>query len=436
LLIVGAGIGGYAGARTLQSLAGAEKARIFRVSDTNYLLFTPMLAEVVGGVVEPWHVASPVRKSLKRVDFVHGRVTGVDAERRMLAFRPNLDRDESTIHYDHLIVAAGSVPSSHGVPGVEEHSLPFRTLPDASTLHNHVVALLEEADATEDHSARNGLLTFAAIGGGYSGVECILQLCDLCHALVEDYEQLEASDLRFVLVHSHERLMPQVTENLAHYTRKKLDEKGIECIFGVHANRIDTDRILLEDGREIRTHTPVWTAGLRPAPLIAEMPGDRSRAGALRTDAHLRVQGADRIWAVGDCAQIPNVLDDGEPFPLTAQHAERQGRHVAENVWKQLRGEPTEPLRYRSPGMLVPLGRHDAVAEIYGWTFAGIGAWFIWRTVYWWLLPGLAKKFRVAMDWTAELLFGRDVVLTQDPLVLGSRRTRRTSSAAGIDRDA
>lgn len=434
IVILGSGFGGYTAARTLEQILAPGEAAIHLVSENNYHLFTPMLAEVAGGSVDPWHIAVPVRKALPRTDFVHGRVDAIDLERREVTYLPKLDEPAERLAFDQLIVALGSEPDFHQTPGVAEHGMPFRLLADASRLRNHVIALLEEADAESDHSTRSALTTFVVIGGGYSGVEAITHLRDLARDLIRDYEDIDPGMLRFVLVHSHERLVPQIGDRLADYVQRKLQREGIDLVLGEHVVEVDARSVTLESGQVIPTHTPVWTAGLRPNQAVERLPIELSGVGAIVVDATLAVPGVPGMWAIGDCAQVPDVTGAGDHSPLTAQHAHHQGKQAAYNVVACLRGRDPAPFRYRSPGMLVPLGRRDAVAEIYGFTFSGFLAWFVWRTVYWTLLPGLSKKFRVAMDWTADLLFGREVVLTRDPLELGSRKHR--GRQAGIERTA
>lgn len=432
IVILGSGFGGFAAARELESRLKPGEAEIVMVSEANYHLFTPMLAEVAGGTVEPWHVAVSVRRALARTDFAHGRVVAVDPQRRRVGYRSDPDEPTVWIGYDRLIVALGSEPATHGVAGVREHALPFRQLPDAGRLRNHAIAVLEEADAAPESGERRALLTFVVVGGGYSGVEAITHMRGLVLDLLPEYEQVEREDVRFVLVHSHERLLPQIGDALAAYVADKLQREGIELILGQHAVEVGPAFVALESGERIATQTPVWTSGLRPSGVLERFPFHCTEQGALEVDACLVVPDAGgEVWAVGDCAAVPDLAGEGELCPKTAQHARHQGAHAAGNVVASLRGEEPSPFRYRSPGMLVPLGGRDAVAEIWGFRFSGPIAWFVWRTVYWTLLPGIAKKFRVAADWTADLIFGREVVLTRDPLTLGSRRHR--GGPAGVE---
>ena len=431
VVILGSGFGGFAVARRLERILAEDEARIVMIADNNYHLFTPMLAEVAGGAVEAWHVAAPLRRALPRTRFVHGRVVGLDPEGNVVRYRPALGSGTLEVAFDQVVVALGSEPHTHGTPGVEDHALAFRRLTDASRLRNHVIALLEEASAEPASARADGLLTFVVVGAGYSGVEIVTHLRDLVRDLIDAYEGVTASDLRFVIVHPHERIVPQISESLAKQVRHKLERDGVELVLEQHVVEVGPDAVTLESGERIATHTPVWTAGVRPNRSVGEFGLPVDDHGAIRVGEDLRVRDMAQVWAIGDCAAVPNVLGEGETCPATAQHAYRQGSHVARNVAAVLRGQPATPFRYRSPGMMVPLGRRDAAAEIYGLKLSGRLAWFMWRTVYWTLLPSWSKKARVAMDWTADLLFGRETVLTRDPLVLGTRRSRGTE--AGIE---
>jgi NADH:ubiquinone reductase (H+-translocating) len=284
-------------------------------------------------------------------------------------------------------------------------------------LRNHVIACLEHADVEADPIERARLLTFVVAGGGFAGTEMIAELFDLAYSVLHYFPNLIPADLRFVLVHSRERILPELSEKLASYALRTLRQRGIEFLLGTRVAGATVEAMLLSDGSQVPTRTLVWTAGNQPHPLLRSLSCQRNRGGAVVVDSTLRVQGANRLWAVGDCAEIPDPDQPGSFYPPTAQHALREGKVAAANVVATLRGRPLQSFRFRTIGMLVALGRRTAAAEMMGYQFSGMLAWLMWRSVYLGKLPGLEKKVRVAIDWTLDLLFPRDIVLTSMPRV-------------------
>jgi NADH dehydrogenase len=320
-----------------------------------------------------------------------------------------------TLAYDQLVLALGSVPDYRELEGMEAQSFSLKTLEDATQLRNHVLALLERADVEPDPIERERQLTFVVVGGGFAGSEVIAELFDLVHGILYYYPRIESEDLRFVLVHSRERILPELNEKLAEYSLRKLRARGIEFMLETYVAEAAADEVMLEGGARIPTRTIVWTAGNQPNPLLHAIPSEKDRRGAVITKRTLRVGDLDHIWAIGDCANIPD--QQGHPYPPTAQHALRQGKIVAENIAASVRGKKLKPFSYRSIGMLVALGHRTGAAEIIGIRFSGLLAWFLWRGLYLSKLPGLEKKLRVAMDWILDLLFPRDITLTADTAV-------------------
>lgn len=385
VVIVGGGFGGVGAARRLEwFLARGLRAEVTLISDSTSMLFTPMLASVAGGALEPRHVSVPVRAMLTRTAFVHGQVEKIDTASRSVQVA-----DGAAVPYDQLVVAVGSVPSFHGLPGLAEHAFTLKTVEDAARLRNHVLGLLEAADLAG--SERLELLTFVVAGGGFAGAEAVAELFDLVHGVLHRYPGIRPEEPRFVLVHAGDRILPELSASLGAYAREKLARRGIEILLGRHVSGASARAVRLREGEEIATRTLVWTAGNQPHPLGTE------------ADACLRVPGGNGVWAVGDCARIPGP--DGVPYPPTAQHALRQGKAVADNVAAVLSGREPAAFRYRSLGVLVALGHRTAVAEIRGRRLSGFAAWAMWRLVYLAKLPRLENKLRVLTD----LAFPRDI---------------------------
>ncbi len=410
VVIVGGGFGGVAVAQRLEALAlDGSGIDVTLVSDRNFLLFTPMLAEVAGSSVEQQHISAPLRAACPRTRFVRGRATDIDVEARLVRVA---EAPRGEVCYDHLVVALGSVPDDRDVPGVADHCFSLKTLDDATRLRNHVISMMERADVETDGAERRSLLTFVVAGGGFAGTEMVAELCDLAHSALRHYPSVPIDELRFVLVHSRDRILPEIGAELADYALDKLHARGIETVLGTHVDGVTPTSLTLDAGTEIATRTVVWTAGNQPNALVTALGCELGDRGAVVTDATLAVTGLDRVWALGDCAQVPD--SEGGRCPPTAQHATRQGTTVADNILAVEQGRDPSPFSFSSLGTLVALGHRTAVAEIRGRRFSGILAWFMWRTIYLFKLPTLEKKARVVVDWTVDLLFPRDIVLTTD----------------------
>ena len=407
VVILGGGFGGVSAARRFeQLLPWTPWLDVTLVSQRNYLLFTPMLAEVAAGSVEAGNVGVPLRAACPRTRFRRAEVLGVDPERRLVHLRRG-DAME-VLPFDHLVMALGAVPNFRDLPGVAANALTVSTLEDARRLRDHVLGRLEQADHELNPAERRRWLTFVVAGGGFAGTEAVASLFDLVHSTLRYFPNVRASEPRFVLVHSRERILPELGDRLAGYASGKLVARGVELRLGVTVAAADPDGVLLSDGERIAARTLVWAAGTRPSPV----PLGGANGGAVPVDKYLRVRGSRNLWAVGDCARVPDPAVRGGTCPPTAQHATRQGRAVADNVVAVLTGAPPEPFRFRGLGFLVPLGRQSAAAELRGLRFSGLPAWLLWRGVYLWKLPGPQKRLRVLLDWTVELLFPRDIALT------------------------
>ncbi len=412
VVILGGGFGGVSAAQRLEHLLVRDRTvNITLVSASNYLLFTPMLAEVAASGLEAQHISAPVRAALTRTEFRRAEVEGIDTAAQVVRLRTRSAGPAEAVRYDHLILALGSVPYYYGLPGLEAHTFSLKTLEDATRLRSHVIESLERADVESDASERSRQLTFVVTGGGFAGTEMIAELFDLVHSVRRFYRRIRPGDLRFILVHSGARILPELSPALAEYARRKLEARGIEFLLNTRVAGATPDAVVLVGGH-IAARTVVWTAGNQPHPLLTTLACERNRAGAVVVDSALRVNGLTNIWAVGDCAQIPDIFSERKTCPPTAQHALRQGQVAAENVVAALRGRQPRSFRYRTIATLVALGHHTAVAEIRGWKFSGFLAWLMWRTVYLSKLPGLEKKVRVALDWALDLFFPRDTALT------------------------
>ena len=413
VVILGGGFGGMSAAQRLEQLFSRDpNLEITLVSQSNYLLFTPMLAEVASSGLQAQHISAPVRASCPRTRFRHAEVAAIDTSAQVVQVRSGASLPIEAVPYDHLLLALGSVPNYFGLPGMEENSFKLKTLDDATRLRNHVIDLLERSDEEPNAEERRRQLTFVVAGGGFAGTETIAELFDLVHSVLRYYPHIRSNELRFVLIHSRDRILPELGAELGDYALRKLRARGIEFLLNTRVAGATPGAVLLNEGGPITTYTLVWTAGTQPHPLLGTVPCEHTRAGAVVVDSTLRVNGVTNVRAVGDCAQIPDPDNEGQAYPPTAQHATREGKVAADNMSATMRGKQLKQFRFRTLGLLVGLGHRTAAAEIRGWRFSGLLAWFMWRSIYLSKLPGMEKKVRVALDWMLDLFFPRDIVLT------------------------
>ena len=408
LLILGGGFGGVETARRLERLLrGRGDIEITLVSRDNFFLFTPMLHEVAASDVDITHIVSPLRALLRRARIIVGEVRFVDLAQRRVVVSHGLDRHDHQLEYDHLVIALGSTTNFYGLPGLADHALTMKTLGDAIHLRNRVIALLEQA-ATECDSGDRSLLTVVVAGGGFAGVETIAALNDFIRDALELYPRLQQTDVRTVLVHAGGHILPELGEKLGVYAAQRLTARGVEILTGARVQSVDGQGVTLTDGRQIPSRLVVWTAGTSPHPLLQQLPCALDH-GRVVVDETLCVPGWAGVWSLGDCAVVPDSRTGGT-HPPTAQHALREARTVARNIVAALDGRPARAFAFRTLGQLAAIGRRTGVARMFGVNFSGFLAWWLWRTVYLSKLPRLEKKLRVAIDWTLDLVFAKDVV--------------------------
>ena len=411
ILVLGVGFGCVHTARHLEKLARAmPELEITLVSHDNFFLFTPMLHEVAASDLDITHIVSPIRSLLKRTNVFIGDVQAIDLEARQVMVSHGYDRHTHTIPYDQLVVGLGSITNFYGLPGLEQRALTMKSLGDAIHLRNRVIAALEEAD-TECQRDLDGLLTFVVAGGGFAGVETVAGLNDFIHDGLRLYPRIRPERVRTVLVHSGAEILPELGEQLGRYAEQKLRARGVEILTGARVARVSDEGVVLEDGRRIPSRVVVWTAGTSPHPLLHELPCTLDR-GRIVVDETLAVPGWPGVWALGDCAVIPDRRT-GKPHPPTAQHALREARTAARNIVAMLRGRRSTAFDFRTIGQLAAIGRRTGVARILGVNFSGFFAWWLWRTIYLSKLPRIEKKLRVAIDWTLDLIFTKDFVQFQ-----------------------
>ena len=425
IVVVGGGFAGVAVARRLERRLGPAEARIVLVSRNNYSLFTPMLPEVTSGELEVRHVVTPIREQLHTAQFILADVEAIDIKEHAVRYRHVLTRIVSTQTFDQLVLALGSSTSTFGLPGVAENTWALKTLADADALRNHLVWLLEMADTIADDERRERLLCVTIVGGGFTGVETAGEIAGLFRSVVPLYKNLRANRPKIVLVEAGTALLAGLPAKMGEYSRRVLQRKGVEVVLGDGVAAADEHSLTLQSGRHIATETIVWSAGVKPSPFLAATSLPMNRHGAIRTGRDMRVEGVSGVWALGDCAAIPD--GEGGTYPMTAQHAIREGPLCADNIVAVLHGTPTTSFVYRALGMMAALGGRKAVAQLPGErVITGFVAWFLWRTYYLLRLPGLERKLRVAFDWTIDLMFPRDTA----ELRFGARQEERGEEMA------
>jgi NADH dehydrogenase len=415
----------------LEHIFGADRSVSFTlVSEANALLFTPMLAEVAASSLEPTHISSPLRTSLRRTTVVRRRVTAIDLDKRCVRLEPDpLTRvgEPNELPFDQLVLALGSVSNYLGMKGVEENSFNFKTLLDAIRIRNHVIDMFERADREADPETRRAMVTFVIAGGGFAGVELAGGLNDFARGMLVYYPHIPPEEVQIILVHSRETILPELSESLGKYALERMAERGVTFKLKVRVADARPGGVMLSSGEEIRTETLVWTAGVRPNPVLQTLPVERDKRGAVIVDGALAVPGYPGLWAVGDCAAITDTKT-GQPCPPTAQFALREAYTLAHNIQASLHGHPLKPFRFNAIGVLCVVGHHTACAEIKGFRFSGLLAWLMWRGIYLSKLPGLERQVRVLVDWIIELFFPRDIVQTID---FSERIKTPTSSPEG-----
>jgi NADH:ubiquinone reductase (H+-translocating) len=393
-LVIG---GGFAGGYVAR-LLGERGATI--VSQENFMLYTPILPEAASGTLEPRHVVVPLRIMCPHAELLLGRAVALDEEARTVEVET--DGGRRTVRYERLVLALGSVPRTLPIPGLAEHALGFKSLADAIQLRNHVLRQLEAAVSSPEAAERH--LAFVFVGAGYAGVEALAELADLVRDALRHYPSLAGRRQRWVLVDYAPKILPEIPSRLGDYAAGELAGRGVEIRVGTSLQSVEAHGCELSDGTRIETETVVWTAGVRPNPLLVEWGLPVGERGHVLVDRFLRVQARERVWALGDCASVPNLASD-RPDPPTCQHALRQARRLASNLTG-----PQAPYRYRMLGQVATLGRYKGVADVLGLRLRGFPAWFVTRSYHLYQLPLASRKLRVVVDWTVSLAFRRDVV--------------------------
>jgi NADH dehydrogenase len=396
VLVVG---GGFAGGYVAR-LLGKRGATI--VSLDNFMLYTPLLPETASGTIEARHTVVPLRQMCPRAELLLGRAVRLDESRGLVEVESEVG--DFGVEYEQLVIALGSITRTLPIPGLEENAVGFKDLVDAIALRNHVLRRLEAAEAETDLDRIPRHLTFIFVGAGYAGVEALAELSDLVRDALRYYPDLRAAPQRWVLVDAAPKILPEIPAGLGDYAAVQLAKRGIEIYTGTTLAGVEDGCAVLSDGQRIETRTLVWTAGVRANPLPAEWGLPVDERGRVVVDGYLRVEGRENVWALGDCARVPNEATPDRVDPPTCQHALRQARRLAAN----LRSAP-KPYRYKMLGQVATLGRYKGIAQVLGVRLRGFPGWFVTRSYHLYQLPLISRKLRVVADWTVSLFFRRDI---------------------------
>ena len=417
LIVVG---GGFAGTKVAQELEHTlpPEWTLTLMSQENFITFNPLLPEVVGASILPGHVIAPHRQMLHCSLVCMAQVSEIDTVGKTVQY---LGEGPGSMRYDQLVLACGTNANLDLVRGMGQYALPLKTLGDALFLRNRIIARLEQAELQPDREQRRWLTSFVVVGGGFSGVETVGELVDFLQASLKYYKRVRLDDLRVVLLHSGDRLLPELSARLGAFTLRKMQYRGVEVRLGARAARVTDRGVHLDCGEIIQAGTVVCTIGTQPNSLVDQIPTPKSR-GRLVVDPDMSVRGVDGVWAAGDCAAVVNALD-GKTCPPTAQFAEAQAKQLAANIIARLDGRPTRAFRYRPKGQLASVGHNKAVAEIAGLKVSGFVAWLMWRGLYLLRIPTLARKSRLFLEWNWAMFFPPDIAH------FGYRRTQRHAPA-------
>lgn len=406
IVIIGGGFGGTKCAKILRKRLSSSNYEIVLFNSENHLVFSPLLAEVVGSSLNPLDVVAPLRQMLHGVLCLTEDVEKIDLDKQEIEYQGD-EGQPRRHHYDQLVIACGNIANLSVLPGMADHAFPLKTIGDAIVLRSHVMQQMEKAEASDDPERKRWYLSFIVVGGGYSGVEAAGEINDLVRGSVRFFKNIKQDDISVMLIHSQDQILPEIGSKLREFARSKMEKAGVKIKLKCRAQQATPEGIALEDGNFIRGATIVCTIGTEMSPVVEQLEVPKER-GRLLTEPDMRLCGSTNVWAIGDCASIVNSYD-GKLSPPTGQFAERQGRQVAENIIRVLKGQPTKPFHFKLIGQLCSIGGQTAVAELFGAHISGFLAWFVWRGVYLFKLPSWSRRIRVGFDWAWDSIFPRDL---------------------------
>ena len=435
VVIVG---GGYVGLytalrlqRTLRRELRNGSVRITLIDPQSYMTYQPFLPEAAAGNISPRHVVAPLRRVLPKVRILNGKVSKVHHEARTLTFEPAAGQSRE-IEYDVVVMAAGSISRTLPIPGLEDAAIGFKTVGEAIALRNRVLALLDRAESSDDEDVRRRALTFVVVGGGFAGIEALAELEDMTEDAVNYYPSIDKKDLRWVLIEASDRILPEVGPEMGEWTAEQLRERGIELKMKTFLQSCEGGLVKTSDGDEFESATIVWTAGVKPSPIVNSTDLPLDERGRIKTTTRLTVAGVKGAFAAGDIAGVPDVTNPGQYCAPNAQHAVRQAKVLGDNITAYLRGQKLADYRHKYAGSVAGLGLYRGVANVYGVKLRGFPAWFMHRTYHLSRVPTVNRKVRVVMDWTLSLFFKRETISLGE--IEHPREVFRAAAKSGLKR--
>ncbi len=403
IVIVGGGFAGITLAKRLERYLPKNR-EIYLLSRENFITYNPLLPEVVGASILPGHAVAPLRQMVKRTQIRMVTVTDIDLHAKRVKY---YSEDDGSLEYDQLVIACGVDANQAIVPGMADHGLPLKTVGDALYLRNRVIERLEQASMQRSPERLRSLLTFVVVGGGFSGVEVAGELFDFLSSAVKYYGNVTREDCRVIILEGDDRLLKELSPSLGETTLQAMTKRGIEVCLNARVRSVEEGSVRMSSGDVVEGTTVICTLGTVPQSFTEKLrlPKQRNR---IQTNPDMSVPGFAGVWALGDCALVPNAWDNSLS-PPTAQYADRQARQLARNISARLRGEPTRPFSYRQIGQLASIGHNKAVAELFGRRLSGFIAWLLWRGVYLLKMPTLARKVRVFLEWNWAMFFPPDI---------------------------
>lgn len=389
-------------------------AEVIVVDPQPHMTYQPFLPEAAAGSISPRHAVVPLRRELRHCRLIAGAVTRIEHARRAATVQP-IAGPPFQVEYDQIVVAPGSVSRTLPIPGLREQAIGFKTIGEAIFLRNHVLEQLDVAAATADPQVRQRALTFVFVGGGYAGTEALAEMADMAYDALRYYPELTPDDMRWVLVEATNRILPEVDPDMGGYAVRQLLARGMDLRLGTRLESCVDGVVRLSDGDTFTAGTIVWTAGVKPSPLLTRTDFPRERTGRITCLPTLEVVDTDQVvpgaWSAGDCAAVPDLtMPPGTYCAPTAQHAVRQARRLADNIRAQIHRRPLKPYKHAYAGSVASLGLYQGVAQVYGVKVRGLPAWLMHRTYHMSRIPTVNRKVRVVADWTLALFLRREVI--------------------------
>ncbi|WP_460886175.1 NAD(P)/FAD-dependent oxidoreductase [Promicromonospora xylanilytica] len=416
IVVLGGGSVGLYVARRLRKKLKKREAAIVVVDPRPYMTYAPFLPEAAAGSIDARDVVAPHRKALKGIDVLQGKVTTIEHGRKAVKIQPE-SGDEYEVTYDQLVVGLGSVSRTLPIPGLAEEAIGFKNVEEAIAVRNHVINRLDVASSTWDADLRKRMLTFTFVGGGFAGIEALAEIEDMARYATRQYNTIEASDLRFVMIEGTGRILPEVTEPMGEYALAELKKRGIEFHLNTFLSSCVDGHVVTSTGVEFDTETIVWTAGVKANPVIKEasdLPYDKMGRAIVLPTLQIATEDGEVVegaWAAGDCAAVPDVNNPGKFCPPNAQHAIREAVQLADNIVALYKDKPAVDYDHKNLGVVASLGLYKGVAELFGFIkLRGFFAWVAHRGYHVMAMPTGNRKIRILIGWVGQFLMGRELV--------------------------